>query len=72
MEELGTPAPLMDDQIGHEDGSIQARYSHTTATMVATLMAGLTGLWEDALDARRRMRPGSPVAALDRLLRETR
>ncbi|MEV0570212.1 LacI family DNA-binding transcriptional regulator [Dactylosporangium sp. NPDC050588] len=70
MEELGTPAPLMDDQIGHEDGSIQARYSHTTATMVATLMAGLTGLWEDALDARRRMRPGSPVAVLDRLLRE--
>lgn len=70
MEELGTPAPLMDDQIGHEDGSIQARYSHTTATMVATLLDGLTGLWESALDARRRMRPGSPVVVLDRLLRE--
>lgn len=70
MEELGTPAPLMDDQIGHEDGSIQARYSHSTSKMVATLLDGLTDLWDEALDARRRMRPGSPVTVLDRLLRE--
>ena len=32
------------------------------------LMDGLSGLWEAALDARRAMVPGSPVAALDRLL----
>lgn len=30
MEELGTSAPLMDDHMGHSDGSVQARYSHAT------------------------------------------
>jgi hypothetical protein len=37
---------------------------------VAALLDGLTELWDEALDARRRMRPGSPVTVLDRLLRE--
>lgn len=50
------------------DGSVQARYSHATATMVQRLMDGLTELWEAALDARRELAPGSPVAVLDRLL----
>lgn len=27
MEEPGTPAKLMDERMGHEDGSVQARYS---------------------------------------------
>ena len=36
MVELGTPAPLMDEQMGHEDGSVQARYSHVTSGMTAT------------------------------------
>ena len=31
MEELGTPKKLMDAQMGHEDGSIGARYAHVTA-----------------------------------------
>ena len=34
------------------------------------LLDGLTDLWEAALDDRRAMAPGSPVAVLDRLLRE--
>jgi integrase len=70
MVELGTPAVLMDEQMGHEDGSIQGRYSHATPDMRRRLLAGLTELWQAALDARREMHPGSPVAVLDRLLRE--
>ncbi len=43
MIELGTPATLMDDQMGHADGSVQARYSHVTAEMTRRLLDGLTG-----------------------------
>ena len=68
MEELGTPPKLMDERMGHEDGSVQARYSHVTAEMRRRLADGLTEVWASALDARRAMAPGSPVAALDRLL----
>jgi hypothetical protein len=32
MEDLGTPKPLMDAQMGHSDGSVQARYSHSRRT----------------------------------------
>lgn len=60
----------MDEQMGHLDGSVQARYPHVTAGVVDALLSGLTGLWRAALDARRAMAPGSPVAVLDRLLRE--
>ena len=57
MEELGTPGK-------------QARYSHVTVDMRRRLLDGLTGVWSAALDARRAIVPGSPVAVLDRLLRE--
>jgi integrase len=70
MEELGTPARLMDERLGHEDGSVQARYSHVTPVMRERLLDGLTGLWLTALDARRAITPRSPVAVLDRLLTE--
>jgi hypothetical protein len=70
MEELGMPGKLMDHQMGHADGSIQAVYSHVTAGMRQRLMDGLTELWGAALAARRTMAPGSPVAVLDRLLRK--
>jgi hypothetical protein len=69
MEELGTPRKLMDERVGHQDGSVQARYSHITAAMRRHLLDGLTGLWEAALNARRPIGPGSPVDVLDRLLR---
>ena len=68
MEEAGTPPKLMDERLGHEDGSVQARYSHVTLRMRARLMDALTEQWEEALEARRAMSPGSPVAALDMLL----
>lgn len=71
MSELGIPPKLMDERMGHEDGSVQARYSHITPSMRGRLLDGLTGLWDDALNVRRTMAPGSPVALLDRLLRES-
>lgn len=69
MREVGTPPKLMDERMGHEDGSVQSRYDHITAGMRQALMTALTGMWEEALVARRAMSPGSPVAALDALLR---
>lgn len=72
MVQLGTPPVVMDEHMGHEDGSIGARYSHVTKEMVRRLLEGLTEVWEDALVERRRMAPGSPVAVLDRMLREGR
>jgi integrase len=68
MVELGTPPTLMDDQMGHSDGSVQARYAHATSEMLRRLLDGLTDLWTEALDARRELSPGSPVGVLDRLL----
>jgi integrase len=69
MQELGTPPPLMDDRMGHADGTVQGRYSHVTAEMRRRLNVGLTDMWESALAVRRELHPGSPVAALDALLR---
>lgn len=47
--------------MGHEDGSVQARYSHVTAEMRRRLLVDLTEVWEEALEVRRRLCPGSPV-----------
>jgi integrase len=68
MQELGVPAVLQDERMGHEDGSVQARYSHVTAAMRRKLLADLTGAWHRAVEARRELAPRSPVAVLDHLL----
>ncbi|MDT5039457.1 MAG: hypothetical protein QOE51_442 [Actinoplanes sp.] len=68
MVELRTPARLMDAQMGHADGSVQALYSHVTDGMICDLLDGLTQKWEKALAERRLLSPRSPVPALDRLL----
>ena len=64
LVELGVPTKLIDERIGHEDGSVQGRYTHVTALMRERLMEDLTGLCEAALDARRercaRRRPFTP------------
>jgi integrase len=70
MVELGTPATLMDSQMGHADGSVQGLYAHVTPDMVRRLLDGLTEVWQAALAERRRLSPASPVGVLDRLLRE--
>jgi len=69
MIELGPPAALMDAQMGHQNGSVQAHYTYITPAMSDRLLASLTELWEEAL-ARRSIDPGSPVGVLDRLLRK--
>ncbi|MER7172626.1 LacI family DNA-binding transcriptional regulator [Streptomyces mesophilus] len=69
MEELGTEKVLIDERMGHLDGSISARYTHVTQAMRRRLCQGLTELWEGALAERRAMAPSSPVAVLDRLLK---
>jgi hypothetical protein len=68
MIELRTPARLMDAQMGHADGSVQALYSHVTDGMIRELLEGLTHKWEEALCQRRQLNARSPVAALDRVL----
>lgn len=70
LDGLKAPKVLADERMGHEDGSVQARYSHVPAEMRAELIEGLTRLWKEALEARRTMSPRSPVAALDALLRD--
>ena len=70
LEELGTPKVLVDERMGHIDGSVSARYAHVTTAMRQQLMHELTRLWEEALDARLAMCPRSPVPVLDRLLQE--
>jgi hypothetical protein len=69
MREAGIPPKLMDERMGHEDGSVQSRYDHITLGMRQALMVALTEMWEKALDERRATSPGSPVAVLDALLK---
>ena len=64
MEELGAPSKLMDEQMGHANVSVQARYSHITAVMTRRTLDGLTEMWRDALEARRALAARSPVAVL--------
>jgi hypothetical protein len=61
MEDLGTEKVLMDERMGHIDGSVSARYAHVTVGMRRRLMGGLTEQWEGALGARLAMCPTSPV-----------
>lgn len=70
MEELGTPKVLVDERMGHEDGSVSARYAHVTDSMRRTLMEQLTEIWFESLDARLLLHPRSPVPVLDRLLQQ--
>jgi integrase len=70
MVELGTPAILMDERMGHADGSIQARYTHVTPEMRRRLMIGLTERWKAALDERKALSAESPVASLNALLQD--
>jgi hypothetical protein len=48
---------------------VQARFSHVTPEMRRRLLDGLTDLWTAALEKRRAISGGSPVAVLDALLK---
>ncbi len=52
MEELGIPKVLIDERMGHVDGSMSALYTHVTGLMRAALTEQLTRVWEESLDAR--------------------
>ncbi|ESQ05097.1 hypothetical protein ACQ5JZ_02845 [Streptomyces sp. ZG43] len=70
MEELGCPKVLANERLGHEDGSVSARYTHGTDTMRALLMDQLTEVWHKSLDDRLLLAPRSPAPILDRLLQQ--
>jgi hypothetical protein len=65
----GKTWPAVRERMGHEDGSVQARYTHVTAEMRRRLLDALTERYEVALDARRAMNSRSPVAVLDAFLK---
>lgn len=69
MEDLGTEKVLMDERMGHIDGSVSARYAHVTPGMRKRLTLGMTEQWEAALDTRLAMSVTSPVRVLSDLLR---
>jgi len=68
MEELGTPSKLTDGRMGHEDGSVQARYSRATLPTRRQLVDGLTASWTVAVDLRRATASRSLVSVLDQAL----
>jgi hypothetical protein len=68
MDELGVPPKLTDVRMSHQDGSVQARYSHVTVEMRRRSMDDLTALWVEAVAPRRRVSSGSAVGVLDRVL----
>ncbi|WP_320784134.1 LacI family DNA-binding transcriptional regulator [Streptomyces sp. CRN 30] len=70
LEELGVPKVLIDERIGHEDGSVSALYTHITDSMRIAMVDGLTEVWLRSLDERLALAPRSAVPALDLLLQE--
>jgi integrase len=70
LEELGVPKVLIDERMGHEDGSVSALYTHITDSMRAAMIDGLTEVWLRSLDERLALAPRSAVPMLDALLQE--
>jgi integrase len=70
LEELGIPKVLIDERLGHEDGSVSALYTHITDSMRAAMVDALTEVWLRSLDERLELAPQSPVPLLDALLQE--
>ena len=58
---LGTPSAVMDEQMGHADGSVQARYSHVTPDMIRQLLDGLTDPVGERAGRPPAVLPGSAV-----------
>jgi hypothetical protein len=68
MEESGTPPKLRDDRLGHEDGTVQARYSQVTPEMKTRFARASpsAGRLRSTLVEIRSMR--SAVSVMDQLL----
>lgn len=69
-EEQRVPEILSESHMRHEIPGVSAVYRHVTGTMRAELVAAETRAWEEAIIARLAMSSSSPVAVLDRLLKE--
>jgi integrase len=72
MDEDGVPEILKADRMGHTVPGIRGVYSHVSDQMRSELVAALQRRWEEALAARFRLCPTSPVAVLDGLLKPLR
>ncbi|MFD3356356.1 tyrosine-type recombinase/integrase [Streptomyces fradiae] len=49
LEELGCPKVLADERLGHEDGSVSARYTHVADIIRALRMDQPTEVWHEPL-----------------------
>lgn len=68
MDNAGVHYVLQAERMGHEVPGMRGTYAHPTQEMRDTLVAALQQLWEQALAARARLAPRSPVRVLDELL----
>ena len=69
MREAGIPPKLMDERMGHEDGSVQSRYDHITQGCGRRSWPRLPRCGRRRWGCVGAMSPGSPVAVLDHLLK---
>ncbi|TDD82210.1 zinc finger domain-containing protein [Actinomadura rubrisoli] len=70
LDELGTPRVLAYDRFGHTLPGIGGTYSHVSQSMRENLRARLQARWEQTLDERLALAPGSSVPFVDALLTE--
>jgi integrase len=69
MDNAGVHYVLQAERMGHEVPGMRGTYAHPTQEMRDILVTALQQLWEQALAARARLAPRSPVRVLDELLR---
>ncbi|MUN41506.1 hypothetical protein [Actinomadura litoris] len=68
LDEIGTPAILTHDRLGHSMPGIGGTYAHVSLLMRDQLRTRLQARWEAALDERLAICPTSPVPLLNKLL----
>jgi hypothetical protein len=68
LDEVGTPAVLAHDRLGHSMPGIGGTYAHVSPFMRAELRERLQARWETTLDERLAICPGSSVPLVAELL----
>ncbi|WP_141576208.1 hypothetical protein [Actinomadura sp. WMMA1423] len=68
LDEIGTPAVLAHDRLGHSLPGIGGTYAHVSPMMREQLRERLEALWVKTLDERLALAPHSRVGLLDELL----
>ncbi|GAA2140010.1 hypothetical protein GCM10009727_36880 [Actinomadura napierensis] len=69
MAEDGVPEVLQADRMGHIVPGIRGVYTHVSDVMRDDLKAKLQRRWEDALDERAELAPGSSLPILAEILK---